>query len=152
MDRIARLVAVLALAVALAACADDAPSSTPGGVHPATLAGTSWTVVAINGIATPRGAQPTMEFSDGQVRGSAPCNHYGGNYRYDPPTGELRLDGLGMTAMACAEAARNRVEAAFTQALGQPVLVAMLQPEGRLVLAGPVGSRLDLVSGLAIVD
>ena len=152
MHRIVRLVAALALILTVVACADEGPPASPSGEHPATLDGSSWTVVAINGMATPRGAQPTMEFAAATVRGSGPCNHYGGSYRYDPTSGELRFDGLGMTAMACAEAARNQVETAFIQAVGQPVLVVTLQPDGHLVLLGSAGSRLDLVSGLTIID
>jgi heat shock protein HslJ len=152
MPRIVRLVVALFLALGVAACADDGPSPSSSGDHPPTLDGSSWTIVAINGVVTPRGAQPTMEFAAATVRGSGPCNRYGGNYRYDPATGELRFDELGMTAMACAEAARNQVETAFMQALSQSLLVASLQPDGHLVVVGSRGSRLELISGLTIID
>ncbi len=43
-----------------------------------------------------------------------------------------------MTAMACAEPARNDIEGLFTQALNQAA-TASIDPQGRLVLSGPGG-------------
>jgi hypothetical protein len=43
-----------------------------------------------------------------------------------------------MTKMLCAEPGRNDVEALFTQTITQ-VTTASMDPEGRLVLAGPGG-------------
>jgi heat shock protein HslJ len=145
------LLAIAALAIVLAACdAEAAPPSTGGiggggGGHPATLAGTSWVVAAIGGAATPRDGQPSMGFDGSSVKGSAGCNSFGGRYQYDPATGELRFQELGMTAMACAEPLRNEVERAFTLVIGQPGLVASLDADGHLVLASAAGGRLDLV-------
>lgn len=145
MHRVAVIVALLAFLVA--ACGADEPTpSGPAGDHPTTLAGTSWTVVAINGIQVSREAQPAFGFDASTVKGSGGCNRFGGGYRYEPASGELRFSDLGMTAMACAEPARNQAETAFMQVLGQPALVVTLQPDGHVLIGGP-GGRLELVAG-----
>ena len=150
MSRVAALLTIVALV--LAACGGDEAPSGPVDGHPTTLAGTSWTVVAINGIQVGRGAQPAFGFNGTVARGSGGCNTFGGSYRYEPTTGELRFSELGMTAMACAEPARTQAETAFMQVLGQPSLIASIQPDGHLVLTG-AGGRLDLVAGgQTIVD
>jgi heat shock protein HslJ len=145
---------LLTVAIALVACdlgADSPPAPVDG--HPATLAGTSWVVSAIGGVATPRDSMPTLTFDGSTVRGSGGCNSLGGSYRYQPATGELQFHDIGMTAMACAEPARNQVETAFTTAIGEPFLVATLQPDGHLVLASQGGARLDLdVVGPTVTD
>jgi heat shock protein HslJ len=138
--RIAVLLTVLGLA--LAGCGDDQPASPIEG-HPATLAGTSWIVIAIGGRPPAPAGAPTIAFDATQAQGSGGCNHFGGRYTYDPATGGLRFADMGMTAMACAEAARNATETAFIQLLGQPSLVAQLGPDGHLILAGAAG-RIEL--------
>jgi heat shock protein HslJ len=139
------LVLLLVLAAAAAAgCEGGGPAPSPIDGHPTALAGTSWVVTGVGGVAPPRDGQPTIAFDATSVQGSGGCNHLGGKYRYDPSTGELRFQDLGMTAMACLERARNEAETRFVQALGQPFLIATLAPDGGLVLASPAGLRLDL--------
>ena len=104
--------------------------------RPTTLANTSWRAVAINGTATPANAAPTAIFTLSEVSGTAGCNHYSGGYDYDAGSGRITFHELAMTAMACLEAAKNDVEAAFTKALLQ-VTTASMDPAGRLVLSGP---------------
>lgn len=148
------LALLLSVAFMLVAC-DVGTGSPPAPVdgHPATLAGTSWVVSAIGGVATPRDSMPTIAFDASTARGSGGCNSFGGSYRYQPATGELQFHDLGMTAMACAEPARNQVETAFMMAIGQPFLIATLQPDGHLVLASQGGARLDLDAlGPAVTD
>lgn len=149
------VVLLVALAVGtIAGCEAEAPPSDgPIDGHPGALAGTSWAVSAIGGVATARDAQPLIGFDATTAKGSGGCNSFGGRYDYDPATGELRFRDVGMTAMACVERGRNEVETAFIQALGQPVLVATFDPDGHLVLASPTGGRLDLVAvGPTVTD
>ena len=143
-----RLLVVLGVAVSVAAVGCDASETPPGssspGGHPATLAGTSWIVAAVNGQAPPiRGSEPAIAFDGTTARGSGGCNQFGGRYAYDPVTGQLRFDELGMTAMACAERPRTDYEAAFFQTLAK-VDLATFAPDGGLTLTGP-GGRIDLV-------
>jgi heat shock protein HslJ len=143
--RPAALVLALALVALTAACdvSSDGPPSTPIGGHPTTFAGTMWLVSEIGGQRVTIGDGPTLAFDETHVQGSGGCNHLGGGYAYDPRSGELRFDQLAMTAMACAEPERNAVETRFTQLLGQPGLVATLEPNGHVVLQGAAG-RIDL--------
>jgi heat shock protein HslJ len=137
---------IVALAVAFVGC--DASETPPGsgspGDHPATLAGTSWIVAAVNGQAPPiRGSEPAIAFDGTTARGSGGCNQFGGRYAYDPVTGRLRFDELGMTAMACAERPRNDYETLFMQSLAR-VEGATLAQDGGLTLTG-AGARIDLI-------
>lgn len=153
MHRVLLVLATVAAAVTIAACEGDAPPAGPVDGHPVSLAGTSWVVTAIGGQATPRDRPPTIGFDATSANGSGGCNSFGGRYRYDPATGELRFEGLGMTAMACAERIRNEVETAFVGALGQPALVATVEPDGHLALTSPAGARIDLtVVGPTVTD
>ena len=149
------LLALVVIApVAVVGCdeSEAPPGSALPGSHPTTLAGTSWIVTQVGLLRPPRGTQPTMAFDATKVQGSAGCNQFGGRYRYEPSTGELRFDELGMTAMACAEPARNEVETAFVRSLGGP-LVATIQADGHLVLVGAAGARIDLdVVGPTVTD
>lgn len=131
----AGLVAILL--VLFAAC--SSPSAPPdGSTGPGlgTLTGTSWRVVTVNGRTPMAGAEPTATFTATQLTGNAGCNHYGGAYAFDAASGAIVFREMGMTAMACAEAARNDFEMLFSQALGQ-VTSAAIDPAGRLVLSGP---------------
>jgi heat shock protein HslJ len=129
-----RLLLLLVLAgLSLGACTPVVRES-----HPTTLAGTAWRVVAINGRPPVAGSEPTTSFAAAEVKGSAGCNSYGGRYAYDPSSGAIDFGDLAMTKMACADPGRNDVEALFTQTIAQ-VTTASIDPEGRLVLAGPGG-------------
>ena len=77
-------------------------------------------------------------FGADQVRGSGSCNSYGGAYRFDSATGQIEFQNLGMTAMACAEQARNEYEGVFSAALVR-ASSASFDSDGRLVLSGPAG-------------
>jgi len=129
------LLLVVVLALLLAACGE---SDLTREARPTTLAGSAWRVVAVNGRAPIAGSEPTVVFAAAEVKGSAGCNSYGGRYAYEPSTGAIAFHELGMTAMACAEPARNDIEALFTRAINQAA-TASIDPEGRLVLSGPGG-------------
>ena len=133
--KITLLAFVLFAGLSLAACTE---SDLTREARPTTLAGTAWRVVTINGRAPVPGSEPTAIFAAADVKGSAGCNSYGGQYQYDGSSGAIAFRDLGMTAMACAEPARNDVEALFTQAINQAAS-ASIDPEGRLVLSGPGG-------------
>ena len=53
-----------------------------------------------------------------------------------------------MTLMACAEPARNDIEALFTRAINQAA-TASIDPAGRLVLSGPGGEIVLAVDAVA---
>jgi heat shock protein HslJ len=117
--------------------------------HPATLANTAWRAVSVAGLSPVAGSEPTAIFKVADVTGSASCNHWGANYRYEGSTGRITFDGLGMTAMGCANAALTQVETAFSNALGSVTTVS-IDPAGRLVLSGPGGDivmAVDAVGG-----
>jgi heat shock protein HslJ len=132
----ARLLMILVLvSLSLVACAG---SDLTREAHPTTLTGTVWRAVSVVGRPPVAGREPTMAFAVDQVKGSAGCNSYGGQYRYDPSTGGIAFAELAMTAMGCLEQARMDVEAAFAKAIIS-VTTASIDPQGRLVLSGPGG-------------
>jgi heat shock protein HslJ len=126
---------LVTLSILLSACAK---SDLTREARPTTLAGSAWRVVSVNGRPPVAGSVPTAVFAATDVKGSAGCNSYGGQYAYDPSTGVIAFRDLGMTAMACAEPARNDFEGIFTQAINQ-ARSASIDPDGRLVLSGPGG-------------
>lgn len=129
------LMLVLVASLSLAACA---ASDLTREAHPSTLAGTVWRVVTINGRTPVAGSEPTMAFAEALVTGSAGCNSYSGQYRYDPSTGSIAFEQAAMTAMACLEPGRMDVEAAFATAM-TGATSASIDPQGRLILTGPGG-------------
>ena len=136
---------LVTLALLLAACGE---SDLIRQSRPTTLAGSAWRVVSVNGQPPVAGSEPTAVFAATEVKGSAGCNSYGGNYTYDPSTGALAFRDLAMTAMACAEPRRNDFEGIFTRAINQATS-ASIDPEGRLVLAGPGGEIVLAVDAIA---
>jgi heat shock protein HslJ len=96
----------LVLLLALEACGGSDDS--------ASLEGTSWTLVSLNGADPVPGASVTIEFAEGGVSGSGGCNRYRGEYTADE--GELSFGPLASTRMACAEPVMAQ-ETAFLQSL-----------------------------------
>ena len=132
-----RLTLFIVLILAIAGCGSDpqpSPSPPPGGSLQA-LEGTAWKLVSIQGRQPPAGADVTAAFGPERIAGNGPCNGYFGTYAYDRSTGALRIGDLGSTKRACAEPARNDLEAAFFQSLSGDV-AASVDPTGRLVLSG----------------
>ena len=106
--------------------------------HPNALGGSAWRVISVNGRAPIAGSEPTAIFASTDVKGSAGCNSYGGQYAYDPSTGAIAFRNLAMTAMGCVEPGRNDFEGVFSIAISKATS-ASIDPEGRLVLRGPGG-------------
>ena len=112
--------------------------------RPATLVGSGWRVVLVNGRAPVPGREPTLAFEAARVGGSGGCNQFGASYRYDPASGAFQIDDAAMTAMACAERAVNEFEVVFMVALPKAT-TAGLDMTGRLILLGP-GTEIVLAS------
>jgi heat shock protein HslJ len=144
-----RLVLLVALVFALAACGGEAgPSGPPpsaGGT--VSLADTAWTVISVAGRPPVPGAVPSVTFSADAITGSGGCNSFGGRYQFEPSSGRIAIRDLGMTAMGCVQAGVGEFETAFVQALGAAT-EAGLDPAGQLVLSGPSG-RIILARPLA---
>ena len=130
-----------AIVLGLVACDDAAaPSNGPIHGHPPTLAGTSWVIVSVAGQRPAPGVSAAMAFDATRVQGNGGCNGYGGGYRYERLTGELRFDAIGMTAMACVEAPKMMLEGRLMQALGSANRATVDgNGAGELVLSGPGG-------------
>jgi heat shock protein HslJ len=94
-----KYVAVAALAgiaiLALVACQEaDSAARDP-------LDGTSWVLMAYRKTRPISGTTITATFEDGQVRGSAGCNSYGGSYQISG--GTISVGAVAITEMACLE-------------------------------------------------
>jgi heat shock protein HslJ len=99
------------------------------------LANTEWTVIAIDGIATIVGAQPTMAFApDGTLSGTSGCNQFSGRFRTDAD--RITVGQLSSTEMGC-EADRMAQETAFSTALSAATQWRQTEA-GQLELSGVV--------------
>jgi len=93
-----RLVVPILAAAALAACA---PPGSPGD-HAAkalSLAGTSWTIAAIDGQPVKTARPTAVRFTKDRIEGNAGCNSFGGSYTF--AEGKLTADRVISTKMAC---------------------------------------------------
>ena len=82
------------------------------------------------------GTAVTITFGPQSLSGDGPCNGYGGDYTYDPRTGQLRIASLISTKRACLDPARNAYESDLFQAL-RGRLLATVQANGGLLLRRP---------------
>jgi heat shock protein HslJ len=135
---------VVVLALLLSACGE---ADLTRDAHPTTLVGSAWRVVSVNGRPPVAGSEPTAIFAATDVKGSAGCNSYGGQYAYDPASGAIAFRNLAMTAMGCLEPGRNDFEGIFSVAINNATS-ASIDPEGRLVLSGPGGEIVLAVDGV----
>jgi heat shock protein HslJ len=126
---------VVVFAVLLSACGEGDLTRE---AHPTTLTGSAWRAVSVNGRPAVAGSEPTAVFTATDVKGSAGCNSYSGQYAYDPTTGAIAFRNLAMTAMGCVEPGRNDFDGIFSVAISKATS-ASIDPEGRLVLSGPGG-------------
>lgn len=83
-----------------------------------TLAGTRWTLTALNGREPLEGTGITLSFRDGGVRGDAGCNSYSAN---DARTedGAFRIGPVATTRIAC-KGPVGEQESAYLKALQTP--------------------------------
>jgi heat shock protein HslJ len=130
-----RWLAAIALALLVAACGPAEPSGLIRVAHPTQLAGGAWRLVDLNGRTPPPAPDVTLEFTADQVGGTAPCNGFGGAYRYDPSNGAFGIDRLISTKRACVAGPGNELEAAYFAGL-RAVTEANVDADGRLVLVG----------------
>ena len=89
-NNLSLLIMALLLSVLLASCSLANQDN---------LGGTTWQVVALDGVEPIQDSTLTIEFLDGQVSGSAGCNHFGGGYRVKGE--EIEFDSIYSTEMYC---------------------------------------------------
>lgn len=82
----------------------------------ATLDGTAWVLVSLDGAPVVDGSEVTLQFgADNRVSGSGGCNSFGGPYLVDGDS--IAFGMLASTLMACMDEDLMQQEAAFFQAL-----------------------------------
>ena len=74
-----------------------------GTIAPSTIAGTSWTVVSVNGKPVPGGGDYFVRFGDKTLSAKFGCNSMGGEYSLNGD--HLSVQGLQSTLMGCPEPA-----------------------------------------------
>ena len=102
----------------------------------ATLEGTEWQVMAIDGQPTPRTETYRMQFKDGQVGGRFGCNHFGGQFSARGST--LTVTNTTSTLMGCPEPAAT-FEREGLAVLQQPMSMQWRSSQ-RLTLTNGAGS------------
>jgi len=109
-----------------------------GTIAASTLAGTSWSVVAVNGRPTPGGPDYHLQFGDKTINAKFGCNGMGGQYRMNGD--HLAVANLQQTLIGCPEPA-----ASFEREAS-----ALLRSNIRVETIG--GERLRLVSEAGTID
>ncbi|MGH2607205.1 MAG: META domain-containing protein [Anaerolineales bacterium] len=102
------------------------------------LAGTRWSLVALNGRAPlPASGPITLEFEiGGRAGGNSGCNSYGGTYV--ARGGSLTFGEMVSTLRACVDPSLNDQEAAFLRALA--AVTAYEMSEDQLILRDAAGA------------
>jgi heat shock protein HslJ len=128
------VVIIVATLLSLTACSVE-PSLTRVS-HPASLAGTTWRLLSIQGRPVPVGPDVTLTFDDaGRVSGNGGCNGFGGQFTYEPATGAISVSRRVSTLRECLQAARTDLESAYLVALAGAA-VATTDSDAHLVLGG----------------
>ena len=128
------------LALVVGAC-DDAPPPAGGASpvpSPAAFVGPAWSALSIRGLAVPPGMPVQVSFTVDEVRGTGPCNSFGGRYRLDMGSGRVAFDEMAATARGCVDENRTAIDVAFFQAISRADRL-FLDPDGRLHLTGAAG-------------
>ncbi|MHB0875512.1 MAG: META domain-containing protein [Anaerolineae bacterium] len=129
--RLRRALLQLALLAALAACGRTAP-----GFPPASLEGTEWELITLNGEALLPGTHITLTIEDGGIGGFAGCNWY---HTAEIPDSDERP--LVVTLIGCEEPAGIlEQEQTYLEALQQAKSYEV--SDGRLELSAPGGQTL----------
>ena len=110
---------------------------------PATLAGTSWRAISVDGTATVEDNQPSLTFAATDVNGNSGCNQFFGTYTY--ADGTIDITAGGMTMMACEEPVMG-LESAYIAALDGASSVSV-DDGGQLLLSGSAGDVLFVPAG-----
>jgi heat shock protein HslJ len=119
--------------------AGNAVSGCGGGTIPSsTLAGTSWSVVSVNGRPTPRGDRYFIRFEEARLSAQFGCNGMGGDYSLNGD--HLSVPSLEQTLMGCPEPAMR------FENEGGAVLRSNVRVER------PDGRRMRLVSEAGSID
>lgn len=93
----------------------------------------SWTLVTMNGKAPLEGTALTLDLKDGNIRGNAGCNSFGGTFAVEGST--LKYTDLGITEMACPGQGILEQESAYFSAISKATNFAVTQ-DGTLTLSG----------------
>lgn len=109
-----------------------------GTIAPNTLAGTSWSVVSVNGKPAPGGGGYFVQFSDKALSAKFGCNSMGGGYRLNGD--HLSVGDLQQTLMGCPEPSATFEREAST----------LLRSNIRVEKIG--GERLRLVSEAGTIE
>ena len=120
---------LIAMAAGLAGCASVAPT-------PTSLEGTSWTVAAIDGAATPRTDAYRLDFREGRIGGKFGCNRFSGPYALAGNT--LTAGNVAATRMACPGPGDTFEREGFA-VLAQPMQLQW-QSGSRVTLTNAAGS------------
>lgn len=88
-----RAMTTIVIALMLAACGST--SARPS----AEIEGSSWSVESYRGTRPLAGTEMQLSFADGQIRGTAGCNSFGGSYSVEE--NQIEISELMRTLMAC---------------------------------------------------
>ena len=117
-----------------------APSSAPSGASLASLNGSEWRFVELDGQPVPAGVRATLRLRDGRASGKAGCNAYGARYRI-AADGSAEFKQTLSTKMACLQpAGAMRVEQGVFNAFRNIAKVAIVN--GELVMLDAAGKPL----------
>jgi heat shock protein HslJ len=127
----------LTIAVTMLTACSPSGEQTDG----ASLEGTQWVLLELNGRPPLADAPATADFSESEIGGTTGCNHYFGSYRASGS--DLTISEVGMTEMYCMEPAGvMEQEQEFLTALGTVAgyrlaadRLEMLDAAGDVVLA-----------------
>lgn len=112
--RLPAILAVLLTLLPAAALGCEATGGRPGS-SPASMVGTAWTCVEIEGVEVPAADAPTLRFDDdGRIGGSGGVNRYGAEIRRTGSS--IEIAPIVSTKMA-AEPARMELESRYFEAL-----------------------------------
>ena len=106
-----------------------APSSAPSGASLASLNGSEWRFVELDGEPVPAGVHATLRLRDGRASGKAGCNAYGARYQI-AADGSAEFKQTLSTKMACLQpAGAMRVEQGVFNAFRNIAKVAIVNGE-----------------------